>query len=351
VVAAPGSPAWAAYRRAGEEADLPAVAGTAVGGTDPSWDLQNFGGRTIQDLNYKIFYLGGAASWQGDDRANIDVALATIMQDPGLLGILGQYFGDKAPTTTAQPSIIVEGAIGPQVFKDQVEALLVNLHQQGQTVGLDSANTIFVFTLPSGVVLIDGFSAAPPTTEPEAARANRQAAAVLIHDEDADSLHGLGGYHGSVHDGAETLYYAVAVYSEQNGAVTNGIPVFDEPWQNVVATLYHELCEARTDPDVEDVNRAGGRADSLSLLGWYSTSGKGEIGDLPISLVEDQGLPLETVFLVAAMSDGSSQPVQLQWSNRVDGPEGSASPALPPNISVVAPRQAASKSQSAIHWR
>jgi hypothetical protein len=88
-----------------------------------------------------------------------------------------------------------------------------------------------------------------------------------------------------------------------------------------VATLYHELCEARTDPDVEDVNRAGGGTDSLSLLGWYSTTGRGEIGDLPISLVEDRGLPLQTVFLLAPMSDGSSQPVQLQWSNRVDGPE------------------------------
>jgi hypothetical protein len=322
VVAAPGSPAWAAYRRAGEEADLPAIAGAAVGGTDPSWDLQNFGGRTIQELSYRIFYLGGAASWQGDDRTNIDAALTTIMQDPGLVGIIGQYFGGKAPTTTVQPSVFLDGAIGPQVFKDQVESLLVSLHQQGQTAGADLANTIFVFALPSGVVLIDGFSGTPPTTEPEAARTNRRAAEVLIHDENADSLHGLGGFHGSVHDGADTLYYAVAVYSEQNGAVTNGIPVFDQPWKNVVATLYHELCEARTDPDVEDVNRAGGGIDSLSLLGWYSTSGKGEIGDLPISLVEDQALPLQTVFVVAAMSDGSSQPVQLQWSNRVDGPEG-----------------------------
>jgi len=37
----------------------------------------------------------------------------------------------------------------------------------------------------------------------------------------------------------------------------NGIPVFDEPWKNVVATFYHELNEARTDADVEDAIRAG----------------------------------------------------------------------------------------------
>jgi hypothetical protein len=64
------------------------------------------------------------------------------------------------------------------------------------------------------------------------------------------------GYHGSVHDGTDTLYYAVAVYSEQNGAITSGIPV-------------------------------------LNMLGWYSTSGKGEIGDLPICHVEDYGLPFQ----------------------------------------------------------
>jgi hypothetical protein len=27
--------------------------------------------------------------------------------------------------------------------------------------------------------------------------------------------------------------------------------VFDQPWKNVLATFYHELNEARTDPDVD----------------------------------------------------------------------------------------------------
>lgn len=54
---------------------------------------------------------------------------------------------------------------------------------------------------------------------------------------DSDSLHGLGGYRGSVHvqhtGRRVTLYYSANVFSEGN----NGIPVFDTPWRSVVATL------------------------------------------------------------------------------------------------------------------
>jgi hypothetical protein len=46
------------------------------------------------------------------------------------------------------------------------------------------------------------------------------------------------------------IYYAV--YSEiRPDGIVNGIPVFDQPWKNVLATFYHELNEARTDPDVD----------------------------------------------------------------------------------------------------
>src|SRR5512142_2055630 len=66
-------------------------------------------------------------------------------------------------------------------------------------------------------------------------------------------------------------YYAIGVYSEQlaDGS-TNGIPVFDAPWKNVVATFYHELNEARTDADVEDAIRAGNDPSATKFLGWVS---------------------------------------------------------------------------------
>jgi hypothetical protein len=117
--------------------------------------------------------------------------------------------------------------------------------------------------------------------------------------------------------GKETLYYSVAVYSE--GA--NGIVAFDEPWKNVCATLYHELQEARTDPDVEDAIRAGHTPAAARLLGWYSPRG-GEIGDLPIA--ETNG-HIELAMKEVRLADGSGTvPVQLLWSNRVGGPEGPA---------------------------
>src|SRR4051794_3191069 len=59
----------------------------------------------------------------------------------------------------------------------------------------------------------------------------------------------------------------------------------DKLWKNVVATFYHELIEARTDPDVNH-----------SILGWYCDGKEmppgsgfnigGEIGDIPILIAE-----------------------------------------------------------------
>ena len=106
-----------------------------------------------------------------------------------------------------------------------------------------------------------------------------------------------------------TVYYAVGVYSEAG----NGIPVFDQSWKNVVATFYHELNEARTDPDVEDAIRTG----DSTRLGWYSDWG-GEIGDIPIN---EPGTILSLVFHEVELADGSGAvPVQLMWSNKADAP-------------------------------
>ena len=125
-------------------------------------------------------------------------------------------------------------------------------------------------------------------------------------EEEASSLEGLGGFHGSVHIGAVTLYYAVGVFSEGG----NGIVAFDQPWKNVVATFYHELNEARTDADVED-NR----------VAWVNNEQPGEeIGDIPMTL---SGGNLGKVMKEVPLANGSGTvPVQLMWSNVVSGPEG-----------------------------
>jgi hypothetical protein len=132
-------------------------------------------------------------------------------------------------------------------------------------------------------------------------------------DDAASSLGGLGGYHGSVHADGTVVYFAVGVFSELlPGGNENGIVAFDEPWKNVVATFYHEIQEARTDPDVEDAIRT----QNLNFISWNSEQGE-EIGDFPIF----EANPLQEVFREVPLLKGGTAPVQFMYSNRVNGPE------------------------------
>jgi hypothetical protein len=160
--------------------------------------------------------------------------------------------------------------------------------------------------LPSGTILGD------PSGGQQSTVSNK---AIPTADAE-DSTGGLGGYHGTAHVDGKKIFYAVGVFSERrpNGG-TNGIPVFDENWKNVVATFYHELQEARTDPDVDD---AATDPNGMNLLGWTSDSGQ-EIGDYPIA----EAKQLLQVFKEVPLADGSGTvPIQLQYSNAVHGPEG-----------------------------
>jgi hypothetical protein len=131
----------------------------------------------------------------------------------------------------------------------------------------------------------------------------------------------LGGYHGSVHPARRvTIYYAIGVFSERRpDGSNNGIVAFDQPWKNVVATFYHELNEARTDPDVEDAIRAGNSPRAVEFLGWTSQEGE-ECGDFPTTESEPD---LSLVMKEVSLTNGDGKvPVQFQYSNAVQGPEG-----------------------------
>lgn len=228
-------------------------------------NLEFFGGRTLPRLEWTHVYLG---SWSADDRRSLDGAVPAAMRDRRLNHVLAQYFPKRRIT-----SVFRGGQNGPMpsavMDKDAVEQVV-------EALALDSLAALL---LPRGVVLSDG---------------------------GVTSEHGLGGYHGSV----AGRYYAVSVYSEG----TNGIVAFDAPWKNVCATLYHELQEARTDPDVEDAIRTG----ESKYLGWYSPRG-GEIGDIPIATS-----PLHDVMREVPLADGSGTvPVQLMWSNKEEAPAAS----------------------------
>ena len=126
----------------------------------------------------------------------------------------------------------------------------------------------------------------------------------------------LGGYHGSLNyqgpNGKATVYYTVDVYSDKSD--NNGIPVFDQSWQNVVATAYHELNEVRTDPDVEQYTTA-----NPNLLGWVSNKEGAEVGDYPIS---GDNAPYQLAYWYEPLVNGQGYvPIQLLYSNAVHGPE------------------------------
>ncbi|KVT31712.1 hypothetical protein WK51_26365 [Burkholderia ubonensis] len=287
-------------------------------------DLVYRGGRTIPNLSYKSFYIGKA--WvdgaQAAARQHLDSALAAAMSDPTLNEIVSQYFGGSTIMSTPLPSAVLDVPVQLVYDMGDIQALALKTFMSGALGAIDLDNCVINFVLPPGAVLSsDGGSEMqiPPA---------RRRLPGTPENEDADSKHGLGGYHGSIHiqhpGRSITLYYAAAVWSEgDNGIAVDGW----EPWENACATLYHELNEARTDPDVDDAIRTGDRR----WVGWNSNSGD-EIGDFPI---DEAGSNLKLVFKkVEVATEPRIAPIQLLWSNRVHGPEA-------PGVHQAVPAQAA----------
>lgn len=308
VTVRPGSAAELACRRYAAHEDVPAKAPPpqteAIAAGFPArkdLNLRDRGGKVIRDLVYTNFFVGGNA-WDPQDIQRIDHKLASAMSDQHLNNVLIQYFRGAANiTSTFHPSTTLPGVPPPAISQPQVESLLVGLHTSGKLAGFDFANTVFNFMLPRGTVLTLGDAQA------DESHPGQPAGHAEGVKEAASSLQGLGGFHGSVHPGGLTLYYAVGVFSEGS----NGIVAFDQPWKNIVATFYHELVEARTDADVAD---NGGVA-------WVNDENPSEeIGDTPMTLA---GQDLSKVMVEVPLADGSGTvPIQLMWSNAAGGPEG-----------------------------
>src|SRR5947209_5460818 len=323
VVTAKGSKAEKSYRaRAGLPAGAKLQPEAIAPGLHPTpkHNLVFHGGKTIQNLTFTNFFVGGPNSWKTSDIQNIDKALAAAMSDKNLNNVMVQYFNNQPITSTFKPSQILAGA-KPAVFSQgDVERLVTQLQQKGKLNGFNLGSTVFNFMLPSGTVL--NADAAPTNTATTHPVQSAAAAHNPVHPEEEDSsLEGLGGYHGSVHITPQvTVYYAVGVFSERRPDGTeNGIVAFNEPWKNIVATFYHELNEARTDADVEDAIKAGNDPNGARFLGWVSRQGE-ECGDFPMSEV---GPALNLIMKeVPLTSGGGTVPVQFQYSNAVKGPEG-----------------------------
>lgn len=323
----PNSKAESGFRR---RVSMPSALAIAPGiKPTPDHDLIFHGGKTIADLVFTNFYVGGSAAWNESDITSIDQALQSAMADQRLNNVMSQYYPSGQITSTFKGSQVLAGPKPSTVSQGDVENVVRTLFQSGTLDGFDVANTIFNFMLPSGTIL--NTNEAPTTSTIVAQLEKRTAAkrpegektanAAVPHEEEEDSTNGLGGYHGSIHVGSGTdekiIYYAIGVFSEQlpDGTV-NGIPVFDQPWKNVVATFYHELNEARTDPDVEDAIRAGNDPNAIQFLGWTSTQGE-ECGDFPVF----EANPLTEVFQQVHLTHGhGTVPVQFQYSDADHGP-------------------------------
>jgi len=261
-------------------------------------DMANHGGKTLASLSFLNVYLG-SGRWSTSDMTNIDRALAGAMSDRSLNDVVQQYFNPQPLATTFLGSKKSDAPVAATFDRDAVSSTLDQLVQAGQLENLNFATTVVNLLLPPGTVL-----------DSSGTGAERQGGDA---DDRDSSREGLGGYHGSHRAANGTqIYFAAAVYSQELPNGPNGIPIWPESWKNVVATLYHELNEARTDADVELVNATGNER----LLGWYSQTG-GEIGDIPITAAGDN---LHLVFVEKTIGTGDVVPIQLLWSNAAGGP-------------------------------
>jgi hypothetical protein len=293
----------------------PSAADLAGGLTPhPEHDLRFRGGRTIPHLNYINFFVGGSGAWNASDVSNINSTLSKAMSDSKLNNVMRQYFANQPITTNFLGGHFVGSKAPKLVTQTSAHQLINDLFKGGQLSGIDFPSTVVNLLLPSRVVLTDGTGSGRLRKRDD--DDDRRKKPGTPEREEDSSLGGLGGYHGAVDTKGRRIYFAVGVFSEQlpNGR-QNGIPVFDQPWKNVVGTFYHELNEARTDPDVDQAiatNRVDG------VIGWNSDQGE-ECGDFPVF---ESGNNLSLVFKEVPVDGGGTAPVQFQYSNAVHGAEG-----------------------------
>lgn len=297
IQARPGSRAEAAYYL---KAALPGVKlprpKAIARGIDPAPldDLMYHGGKVVPQMEFQNIYLGGSAAWKASDIESIDGAILHAMRHKRLGNVMVQYFPGASVTCDARDSLVVEAPRPKTIEEADAKAQLIALYDAGSIRKTSLASCIFNLVLPQGTEL---------------------------RLDDSTSKDGLGGYHGSIHfkrAGRDiTLYYSANVYSEVVNGRENGIAVFNRPWKNVVATLYHEINEFRTDADVDDAITHR----SNDFLGWASRDGL-EVGDQPIFKAGEAG-DLRLVFKEVQDTPRKKRvPVQFLYSNAVHGAEG-----------------------------
>ena len=193
VFVAPGS---RAEKRSRQRIMMPEPTALAPGlPPTPEHDLAFQGGKTITDLVFSNFYVGGSAAWDASDISSIDQALAAAMSDDRLNNVISQYYPSGQITSTFTGPQTLAGPPPQTVSQGDVENLVTTLYQSGSLGDADFTSTVFNFILPSGTVLTTDM--APTTLAISAQFESRAKKTNVPPKETDDSLHGLGGYHGS----------------------------------------------------------------------------------------------------------------------------------------------------------
>lgn len=296
IQARPGSKAESAYFA---KSTLPGLAWpmpkAIAPGIDPApmEDLIFHGGKVVPRMEFQNVYLGGSASWSERDLKLIDGAIQRAMQHKQLDNVMQQYFPGVRLQCEMRDSFVLDEAKPKTLTEEDIRTQVMALFDDSLIADKNLDTCLFNLILPAGAVLKLG---------------------------GASSLGGLGGFHGSLHHTRggrkRTLYYSANVFSQlRPDGTENGIVAFDEPWKNVVGTLYHEINEFRTDPDINDAIE---KRDN-DFLGWNTRLGR-EVGDQPIFKA---GPNLDLVFQeVNDPPRKTSLPVQFMYSNAVHGAEG-----------------------------
>jgi len=292
VQVAPGSEAeYRHYRNAVRRSDVFEREALAPGvSASPQDDLVFRGGKTLPRMGFQNIYLGHPSDFASGDVESIDDSITRLMRDEQLQSIIQQYFKGKKLEYDIAPSVILDENRRNEMDEPDVQNKVIDLFDNHLITSTDLDRTVFNLIL------------APDT---------------VLKLNNSSSRSGLGGYHGSVHftrnGQARTLYYSANVYSAVRAGRRNGIPFFSAPWKNVVCTLYHELIESQTDPDVGDAIRQNDNR----FIGFNSRFGH-EIGDQPIAANS-----LDKVFKeVLTLPGPKPTPMQFMFSNAVHGAEG-----------------------------
>lgn len=294
VQVAPGSEAeYRQYRAARRHSDANIEREALAPGVSasPKDDLIFRGGKTLPQMGFQNIYLGRPGDFAKGDVEAIDDAITRVMRDEHLKNVIQQYFPGKTLNYDVAASVNLNENRPNEMNESDVQVKIIDLFDRNLILKTDHDRTCFNLVLPPDTLLKLGGSS---------------------------SERGLGGYHGSVHFSrggqTQTLYYSANVYSAVRFGRTNGIPFFSTPFKNVVCTLYHELVEFQTDPDVGDAVRQNDNR----FIGFNSNNKGREIGDQPLAANS-----LDRVFKeVMTLPGPKPTPVQFMYSNAVHGAEG-----------------------------